>query len=71
MQSAFCFYAGRGWGLLPCPAACVAFMQARDAHCMCYLLESEFLQQVLLVYVDKIRLNVDLCCIIRIYFVPL
>ena len=71
MQFAFCFYAGRGWGLLPGPAACVEFMQARDAPCMCYLLESEFLQQVLLVYIDKICLNVDSCCFSRIYYIPL
>lgn len=48
MQSAFCFYGGRGWGSLPRPAACVVFMQARDAPCMYYF-----------VYIDKIWLNVE------------
>ena len=60
MQPAFCFYAGWGWGSLPRPAACVAFMQVRIAPCMYYF-----------VYVDKICPNVDLCCITRIFYVPL
>lgn len=60
MQPAFCFYAGRGWGSLPRPAAPLVFMQARVAPCMCHF-----------VYVDKKRPKVDLCCITHIYFVPL
>lgn len=60
MQPVFCFYAGRGWGSLPRPAAPLVFMQAHFVPCMYYF-----------VYVDKKCPYVDFSCITRIYFVPL